>query len=66
MDNELVRSMQKSLVSTDKTSGEKAGKALALTGVGGLGVLAVASIIPFFSILMLIAIVAGGYFWLFK
>lgn len=66
MSNELVRSAQKHLVSTsDTTLRKEAGKALVKTGVGGAGLWVLAGALPFITLpmLLVLAVVFGGYLW---
>jgi len=66
MSNELVRSGQKYLAtSTDTSLRKDAGKALVSVGAGGLVLSVLAGVIPFINlpVLLVLAVLLGGYLW---
>lgn len=63
MSNELVRAGRKALATPSLS--KEAGRGLALTGVGGLGLWALAGVLPFISlpVLLVLTVLVGGYLW---
>lgn len=60
----LVRSTQKSIVTSKSVSGAT-GKALTVTGAGGLGLWFLSGLLPFVTLpmLLVVAVVLGIFLW---
>lgn len=65
MSNELVRRGQRALVDTDSSLTRETGKTLAVGGAGTLGVMFLASIVPFVGTfgMAIVLLVLGAYLW---
>lgn len=65
MSNEIVRYSRTALAKSDETLSREAGKGLMTVGAGGLAIGAVAWLVPFITLpmLLIVAVLLGGYLY---